>query len=153
MKFCSNCGEKIDERAVVCPKCGVPVSGESTITQSTNSTPKQGHGAATASLVLGIIGLICGVISIIIAAVLAFFVFGFTSEYSSYDYYLTGSAVDSAVRIGSCIAVVFIPGILSLIGLPLGCFCRKGGPKIAGIVLNAITLVLCIADIVLIMFL
>ena len=150
MKFCSNCGEKIDERAVVCPKCGVPVNGESMI--QTTSAPKQGHGAATASLVLGIIGLIAGVISVIVAAVLAFFAFGFTSEYSSYDYYSTVSAVDSAVRIGSCIAVVFIPGILSLIGLPLGCFCRKGGPKIAGIVLNTITLVLCIADIVLIMF-
>lgn len=26
-KFCQNCGAQIDVRAVVCPKCGVPVSG------------------------------------------------------------------------------------------------------------------------------
>ncbi|MGM9907916.1 zinc-ribbon domain-containing protein [Limosilactobacillus sp.] len=28
-KFCSNCGAEIDAKAVVCPKCGVPVSGAS----------------------------------------------------------------------------------------------------------------------------
>ena len=26
-KFCQNCGAKIDVKAVVCPKCGVPVNG------------------------------------------------------------------------------------------------------------------------------
>lgn len=24
MAFCTNCGEQIDDRAVICPKCGVP---------------------------------------------------------------------------------------------------------------------------------
>lgn len=159
MKYCSNCGEKMDEKAVICVKCGVPVSGESTVTQSTTSqpAPKKGNGAATASLVLGIIGLICGVISVIIAVVLAFFVFGFTSTVtSSYDYYSgysVASAVDSTARIVACVLVAFLPGVLSLIGLPLGCFCRKGGPKIAGIVLNAITLVLVIVDVVLLIVL
>ena len=151
MKFCSNCGEKIDERAVVCPKCGVPVSGESTITQSTTTAPKQGHGAATASLVLGIIGLICGVISVIVAICVYAFYTG-VSAYDAYRTYAAYSTVDNSVRIGITILVSLIPGILSLIGLPLGCFCRKGGPKIAGIVLNIITLVLVIADIILIMF-
>ncbi len=28
MAFCKNCGEQIDDRAVVCPKCGVPQSTE-----------------------------------------------------------------------------------------------------------------------------
>ena len=159
MKYCSNCGEQMDEKAVICVKCGVPVSGESTVTQSTTSqsAPKKGNGAATASLVLGIIGLICGVISVIIAVVLAIFVFGFTSTVTStYDYYSgysVASAVDSTARIVACVAICFLPGILSLIGLPLGCFCRKGGPKIAGIVLNAITLVLVIVDVVLLIVL
>ena len=160
MKYCSNCGEQMDEKAVICVKCGVPVNGGSTITQSTSTqnsvpAPKKGNGAATASLVLGIIGLICGVISVIIAVVLAVFVFGFTSTVTStYDYYSgysVASAVDSSVRIISCVAICFIPGVLSLIGLPLGCFCRKGGSKIAGIVLNAITLVLVIVDVLLLM--
>ena len=29
MKFCSNCGEQIDEKAVICVKCGVPVGNSS----------------------------------------------------------------------------------------------------------------------------
>ena len=31
-KFCQNCGAKIDAKAVVCPKCGVPVNGTNTQT-------------------------------------------------------------------------------------------------------------------------
>ena len=161
MKYCSNCGEQIDEKAVICVKCGVPVNGSNTINQTVTQTPtqtttnvqKKGSGAATASLVLGIIGLICGVISIIIAAVLVFFVYDFSSAYSSYDYYSTYSVIDTSARILTTVAICFIPGVLSLIGLPLGCFCRKGGPKIAGIVLNAITLVLVIVDVVLLIVL
>lgn len=26
-KFCQNCGAKISDKAVICPKCGVPVAG------------------------------------------------------------------------------------------------------------------------------
>ena len=25
--FCSNCGKEIDDKAVICPGCGVPVAG------------------------------------------------------------------------------------------------------------------------------
>jgi hypothetical protein len=156
MKYCSNCGEQMDEKAVICVKCGVPVNGGSTFTEATTQTsapaPKKGSGAATASLVLGIIGIIAGVISVIIAVCVYFFYIG-ASTYDVYDYYSTYRAVDSAARIVICIAIAFLPGVLSLIGLPLGCFCRKGGPKIAGIVLNAITLVLVIVDVVLLMVL
>ena len=74
MKYCSNCGSEIDEKAVICVKCGVPVNG-SNIQQSYNqpisSEPRQGHGAATASLVLGILGLIAAVITLIISIGLA----------------------------------------------------------------------------------
>ena len=27
MAFCTNCGKEIDDRAVICPGCGVPVAG------------------------------------------------------------------------------------------------------------------------------
>lgn len=30
MAFCKNCGAQIDDRAVVCPKCGVPQSNQQT---------------------------------------------------------------------------------------------------------------------------
>ena len=51
---------------------------------------------------------------------------------------------------GLVIVLTAIPGILSLIGLPLGCFCRKGGPKIVGIILNTIALAICVIQVVLI---
>ena len=27
MKYCQNCGAQIDQKAVICPKCGVPATG------------------------------------------------------------------------------------------------------------------------------
>ena len=153
MKYCSNCGEQIDEKAVICVKCGVPVNGVNSVNNSynqVNAVPKQGHGAATASLILGIIGIIAAVITLIIAIC----VFVYYRNYTVYDYdyyYSTVSALESSVKIGICILLTFLPGILSLIGLPLGCFCKKGGPKIAGIVLNTITLAICVTQIILIM--
>ena len=146
MKYCSNCGEQIDEKAVVCVKCGVPVSGVST---ETDTTPVKTNksGAATASMVLGILGLIAAVISLIITiGIVAFSSSIFYDGYGSYATELTITKI-----IVSCVLVV-IPGILSLIGLPLGIFCRRGsGSKIAGIILNAISILICVADVVLIM--
>ncbi len=150
MKYCSNCGEQIDEKAVICVKCGVPVNGSNQINNSYNQAsiqPKEGHGAATASLVLGIIGLIAAVITLIIAIC----VYAYYSELTVYDMYYYYNTFDTSTKIGVCIILTFIPGVLSLIGLPLGCFCRKGGPKIAGIILNTIALAICIIQIVLVM--
>ena len=31
MAFCKNCGEQIDDQAVICPKCGVPQSNQSVV--------------------------------------------------------------------------------------------------------------------------
>ncbi len=45
MKFCTNCGESIDENAQVCPKCGTPVGGVKTDAQA-NGTPVQPDFAA-----------------------------------------------------------------------------------------------------------
>ena len=153
MKYCSNCGEQIDEKAVICVKCGVPVNSSNQASNNYNQTnvaPKQGHGAATASLILGILGLIAAAITLIIAIC----IFVYYRNYSVYDYdyyYGAVSAIESSVKIGICILLSALPGILSLIGLPLGCFCKKGGPKIAGIVLNTITLAICVIQVVLIM--
>ena len=152
MKYCSNCGEQIDEKAVICVKCGVPVNNSfnNNINTTPNYTqapvqPKQGHGVATASLVLGIIGLIVAAITIIIALC----VFVYYRNVTIYDYY-SYSVFETSAKIGVCILLTTIPGLLSLIGLPLGCFCKKGGPKIAGIVLNTITILMCIGQVVLI---
>ena len=150
MKYCSNCGAQINEKAVICVKCGVPVNG-SNIQQSYNqpisNVPKQGHGAATASLVLGILGLIASVITLIISIGLA----AYYADSWSARLYSYVSATYTTEKIMISIFVSVVPGILSLIGLPLGLFCRKGGPKIAGIVLNAVALAICIIQVVIIM--
>lgn len=157
MKYCSNCGSEIDEKAVICVKCGVPVTG-SNVTQNayTNQTqpiqPKQGHGAATASLVLGILGLIAAIITLLISLgvyVFASNAYSYTSSYYSYD---TVNSVYTTGKLVVAIGLTVVPGLLSLIGLPLGLFCRSCGKKIAGIVLNAIAVVICIGQFILIMF-
>lgn len=148
MKYCSNCGEQVDEKAVICVKCGVPINnGMQQPMYNQPSVPKQSHGAATASLVLGILGVIAAVITLIIAIC----IYAYYSSVDVYDIYSSYNAFETSTKIGVCIFLSVIPGILSLIGLPLGCFCRKGGPKIAGIVLNTITLAICIIQVVLVM--
>lgn len=39
--FCKNCGEQIDDRAAICPKCGVPVNNNAF---SQNDAPSVGFG-------------------------------------------------------------------------------------------------------------
>lgn len=36
-KFCSNCGDVIDEKAEICPECGVRITSSQTATQDTKS--------------------------------------------------------------------------------------------------------------------
>ena len=148
MKYCSNCGSEIDEKAVICVKCGVPVNNNMNTVQNYNQTPaepKQGHGAATASLILGILGLIAGIITLLITLGIFFY---YKENVSSYYSYTT---VDTTRKLILCLLLSAVPGILSLIGFPLGCFCKKGGPKIAGIILNVLTLVICVIQVILIM--
>lgn len=145
MKYCSNCGAEIDEKAVICVKCGVPVSG-SNVSQPQNTTQKSGHGGATASLVLGIIGLVFAIISLLISLGVVYSTSYVSSYY--YDDYSTGFDV---ARLISALLIIALPGILSLIGLPIGIFCKRGsGAKIAGIILNAIAILICAADVIMI---
>lgn len=37
--FCTNCGAEIDYKAVVCPKCGVPVQGANANTPTVPNNP------------------------------------------------------------------------------------------------------------------
>jgi TM2 domain-containing membrane protein YozV len=49
--FCSNCGKEIDDKAVVCVHCGVPVS---------NKNSSVYNGNAKSKLVAGILGILLG---------------------------------------------------------------------------------------------
>lgn len=65
---CKKCGKEIPEGTKFCPYCGAPQTEETTPVQQQNyeqnNTPVQsnndaGKGAATASLVLGIVSVVC----------------------------------------------------------------------------------------------
>ncbi len=152
--YCSNCGAKINENAVVCVKCGAAVEGKKVVQpQVSNSVnaPKNSSGAATASLVLGIIGLVIGVIMFFLS--MCFYAYALeTYRDSIYSYFSSYDATESIITV---IVLMFLPALLSIIGLFLGIFSStKGktnkGAKIAGLVLNIITIVLCIIPIVLV---
>lgn len=66
--YCSNCGNQIDDNAVVCPKCGCATQSDITV-NATGSIPSDVSTAKTLgllSIILGILipiaGLICGYI-------------------------------------------------------------------------------------------
>ena len=50
--YCNNCGEQIDDKAVVCPKCGVPVKNKN-LTNDASSA-----GFAVLSFFIPLLGLI-----------------------------------------------------------------------------------------------
>lgn len=53
-KYCSNCGSEVDEKAVVCIKCGCAIKKENNYEnclETTTETPKTG-------LILGVLGII-----------------------------------------------------------------------------------------------
>ena len=50
--YCNNCGEKIDDKAVICPKCGVPVKNRNL----TNDAPSAGF--AVLCFFIPLLGLI-----------------------------------------------------------------------------------------------
>jgi len=70
-KYCVNCGAEIDEKAEICPKCGVrqpesTISRQSSFQNNTNeyiTKPKKDH--ALVSFILGLIGIIAWFIPII----------------------------------------------------------------------------------------
>ena len=62
--FCKNCGNQIADAAVVCPKCGVPVSGKS-VASATEQVPNHMVGAILTALFCCQIG---GIVAIVYAA-------------------------------------------------------------------------------------
>ncbi len=56
-KYCQNCGSLIDEKAVMCPKCGAIVGD---ITQKKDEKEKKPGPMAIISLIAGIVSMPCG---------------------------------------------------------------------------------------------
>lgn len=135
MKYCSNCGAEVNENAAVCVKCGCALkTNDALANQQTRAQ------SSKASMVLGIIAIIFGAIAfLLVIAVQSYLT-------SSYEGRIQRLASDfESTRLGLMILFLPVPGILSVIGFILGLTNKvKSGSKTAGIVLNAITLVLCV---------
>ena len=141
MKYCSNCGAEVNENAAVCVKCGCALKSND-VTQSSNVQPQ----SSKASMVLGIL-------AVVFAAIAFLLVIGVQSYLTTtYDGRIQRFASDfESTRLGLMILFIPVPGILSIIGFILGLTNKvKSGAKTAGIVLNAIALVLCILMILII---
>lgn len=141
MKYCSNCGAEVNENAAVCVKCGCALKTNDTLTNQ--PTREQ---SSKASMVLGIIAIIFGAIAFLLVIAVQSYLTG------SYEGRIQRLASDfERTRLGLMILFLPVPGILSVIGFILGLTNKvKSGSKTAGIVLNAITLVLCVLMIVII---
>lgn len=142
MKYCSNCGAEINENAVVCVKCGAALN----VNNSLQNNNINYNALAKSSMILGIVAIIFGAISLVLALCV--------------NYYLTGTfegrieryATDFATtKIGLYILLIPVPAILSIIGFLFGIFNKnKSNSKTVGIVLNAITIAICIIEIIMI---
>ena len=133
--FCPNCGAEVDPNAVVCVKCGVALKK----TDTTSNQPAK-SGAATASMVLGIIAIVFAVITFFIAGGIS------VAKEKSLGLSLYANTYQSEM-IATAIGVVFLPGILSIIGFILALASRgkvKNSANSAGLALNIITIILCV---------
>ncbi len=116
--YCSNCGEKVDEKAVICVHCGCELKKRS-----------GRNGKGIASMVLGIIGLfyaLCAFINIVDL--------GSYLDYANFSY-----------QIGFAIGYVLIQSVLSVIGFILAMVERKTkktGFNTAGFWLTLVTFVI-----------
>ncbi|WP_244603626.1 zinc-ribbon domain-containing protein [Methanococcoides sp. AM1] len=101
MKFCSNCGAEIDEKAVICPKCGVPTGTQDQMLQS----PKNPGLAAVLSLLFSGLGQVyngelrkgIGILVGVVVGWVTFLIPGLIiSVYGVYDAYTTSKKMNLA---------------------------------------------------------
>ena len=127
--YCSNCGKKLEKDALFCSGCGKSVSGIQTVEEVKN----QGNGRSIASLVLGIIGVLLGLLYLVATLNIERSVI--VQIYES-----------TAFRIGYAIGSILLPIICAIVGICLSASARnqnKNGLNTAGLVLSIISFVLC----------
>lgn len=106
--FCPNCGKEVNEKAVVCVGCGVPLNNNYNNLQISNK-PKKGKGIA--SMVLGIIAV--------------FYCLSAFAAFDQIDSALYPYIDSSSGKFGFAIGFVLIQTIFAIIGLCLATSERK----------------------------
>lgn len=128
-KFCTNCGNEINENAVVCVKCGVSTNNN----VKTNEKIK-GNGLGIASLVLGIFAILNSLGALLLTSCLLL----------AGEYFI----IEEKIVFG--ILFYMFPIVLFIIGLVLGFVSRnkiKNGVNLTGLLLNFISLGICLFSI------
>ncbi len=148
--FCFNCGNSLNEGSKFCPNCGMKVKEDKVIVQSQTEqyVTTNRSGLATASLVLGIIDVVFVVFSCLLTVSFSAYII---DKHASILYHLTDSEV--VENIATVILINILPFLMAATGLPLGLFSNvknkdNKGFKIAGIILNTITVFLCIIQLI-----
>ena len=146
-KFCANCGKELPENANACPNCGVFVENfeikEVVQAESVDNNLKvkiPGNGLSTAGMVLGIIAAVWAFMQILSVGSIEFAI---NEMLGVYDDLLNPSFILFWFSFGYTIFSV----IPALIGLPLsivGLVKHKSGKNIAGVILNAVALLISI---------
>ena len=130
-KFCTNCGEKLNENADFCVKCGVATNN---VSISANKPKQPGKGCGIASMVLGIIACFESICSLFI----------FVCLLAAEEYFIFYEKLFFGV------IFLIVPVTLLIIGIALGFNSRgkiKNGINIAGLILNFVSLALCLLSI------
>ena len=130
-KFCTNCGNELNENAAFCIKCGIATNN---YTINKTKVKQPGKGLGITSMVLGIIATWYSLCSVFFAIILFM-----TGEYFlMYEKFIFGTLF------------LITPITLLIIGLALGFASRhkiKNGINITGLILNFVSLGLCLLSI------
>ena len=130
--YCSKCGKKLEDDAVFCSGCGFKI-GEIHVNNSTGNDNVPSKGKSVASLVLGIVGLLLGLLYL-------------AASLEIDPTYVSQISESFAFKLGYAIGSVLLPGICAIIGMCLAVSAKKqqkNGLNTAGFILTLITFVLC----------
>ena len=143
VKYCSNCGNEVNENADICLKCGVFIKKDNNVSnnyiQNNFSKVKvPGKGLSIAGMVLGIIAALWALLSLLSV--------GNIESTLAYSFYYSTSEI-----IGFAIGYTLFALTPSIIGLILSAFGvrkQKSGLNITGLILNIIALGISIIEFV-----
>ena len=146
-KFCSNCGNEINENADICLKCGVLVKKTNTNYAIPNNSVSNsyvkgkvpGKGISIAGMVLGIIAIGWAFISLLSIGSIE------SSLVSNYSFYYDITSYVVGFAFGYTL-FSFIPSIIGLILSIVGLRKSKSGINITGLLLNIIALVIALIE-------
>jgi TM2 domain-containing membrane protein YozV len=111
-KYCSNCGEQIDERAEICPSCGVRQSGSVIYQEHIFQQKNPGVAAVLSALFVGLGQIYNGeiakglmfMVAYFVSIILIFLLIGFITTpllwiFGIYDAYDTAKRINNGEKV------------------------------------------------------